>query len=182
MTSYSNKNIFKIFIILIIILTLGAMLLKPVMKMFYPLRYGNLIYTYSKKSDVDPYLIMAIISAESGFDKTAVSSKNARGLMQIKDETLKWCVEKFNIDENLSDHEKNIAAGCLYFRYLLNKFDSNTYLALAAYNAGEGNVSQWLKQHSNNSDSLLKSIPFAETEKYVEKVKKREKIYRFLYK
>lgn len=180
MTSINNK-IFARFIVIMIFLIIAVMLTPTIMKMCYPLQYEELIYTYSKKNSVDPYLIMSIISVESGFDKDAVSSKNAKGLMQIKDETFEWCIEKFGIDENLSDHEKNIAAGCAYFRYLIDRFGSNTDLALAAYNAGEGNVSSWLKEYDNNSRSLLGSIPFAETEKYVEKVKKREKIYRFLY-
>lgn len=165
----------------ILILIVAALMIKPVMKNIYPLKFENFIEKYSSKYNIDKHLIMAVISAESKFDSEAVSHKNAKGLMQLKDETAKWCMEKFDIEDTGNPVELNISIGCSYINYLFDKFGSNTATVLAAYNAGEGNVSEWLENEGNPIDHSLKTIPFDETRKYVKKVINRQKIYRFLY-
>ncbi len=158
---------------------------RPVKKLIYPLKYEDIIYKYSEKYSLDPYLVMGVISAESRFDPNAVSHRDAKGLMQIKDDTARWCAEKFNTDvsaENLFDPETNIAIGCAYINYLLQIFGGEAETALAAYNGGQGNVSSWLGDGRYSSDGKrLYKIPFGETERYVEKVLARQQIYWKLY-
>lgn len=158
---------------------------RPVKKLLYPLKYEDIIYKYSAQYNLDPYLVMGVISAESRFDTNAQSHKDAKGLMQIKDDTAKWCAKKFNTDvsaENLFDPETNIAIGCAYINYLLQIFDGEVETALAAYNGGQGNVSNWLDDSRYSADGKkLYKIPFGETERYVEKVLSRQQIYWKLY-
>ena len=176
----SRTGILYIFLAIILVLLSVFVAAKPVLKKAYPLKYESIISKYSKEYKIDKYLVMGIISAESKFNENAVSHKNAKGLMQLKDETAMWCIDSFDISTNCSQNELNINIGCAYLRYLLDKYDGNTKTALAAYNAGEGNVSNWLSDQ-NSEKSVLKSIPYKETKKYVETVEERVKIYRFLY-
>ena len=94
-------------------------------------RYSKQIDYYGKRYNIDPNLIKAIIRAESGFDRYAVSRKGAQGLMQLMPETAKEMrvADPFN-------PEQNIAGGVRYLRSLLKMFDGNVVLSLAAYNAG----------------------------------------------
>ena len=174
---------FLLFILLIAIL--GVILKTPVQKIIYPIEHEEYIHKYSSEYDIEPYLVMAIISAESRFDENAVSHKDAIGLMQLKEETAMWCVKKFNIElpyNNLYAPDVNINIGCSYLRFLLDYFDGETKTAVAAYNAGQGNVSKWLKDKKYSSDGkTLDAIPFKETSDYVEKVFKRKNIYKKLY-
>lgn len=181
-THREGKSPFRIIFTLILFFTISAMLFKPVMRWFYPAYYLGEIKKYSTMYDLSDHLVMAVISTESKFDKLAVSSKDAKGLMQLREETAKWCMEEFKIDARSRDiynPSLNIEIGCAYLKYLTDKFEKNKQNALAAYNAGEGNVKKWLG--GRDAGSKLGSIPFEETKKYIELVEKREKIYRFLY-
>ena len=176
-SSGTKKSPFNIVFGLIVFLVIGALLFKPLLKCFFPVKYINIIQKYSNEYNLDEYLVMAVIRTESKFKEDAVSSKDAKGLMQLKEETATWCMDKFDIssDGDIMHPETNIRIGCAYLRYLLDKFgDEKT--ALAAYNAGEGNVTKWLENKNS-----LEPIPFEETKNYVELVQDREKIYRFLY-
>lgn len=177
--SWNNAKIFSGVFGIVLFIILAFLLLKPSLKCFYPIKYAGEIKESSEKYKINKELTAAIISAESKFQKNAVSHKNAKGLMQLKEETAKWCMEKYKINgdvKNIYSPSLNIKIGCAYMSYLLEKFE-NEELALAAYNAGEGNVKKWIKAQGEEN---LK-IPFKETKKYVETVKKREKIYKFLY-
>lgn len=177
-----NKKIFYIVFGIISCTIILSLIFKPALKCFYPVKYMSEIEEFSQKYGIKKELVTAMISTESKFRKNAVSHKNAKGLMQLKEETAKWCIEKYDIDENdetLYSPRLNIEIGCAYMHYLLDKFAGNTPLALAAYNAGEGNVSKWIKHQGEERENL--KIPFKETKNYVKLVKNREKIYRFLY-
>ena len=171
-----------------------------VMQKIYPLKYEDIIIKYSREYNLDRYLVMAVISAESNFDETAQSHKNAKGLMQVTDDTAQWICKKYGInangaenDENDENDEKiknpdffdpdtNIHIGCAYLEFLLDTFDGNVKNSIAAYNAGHGNVAKWLDDSNHTDDGEnLKSIPFGETDKYVNKVIKRIDIYKKLY-
>lgn len=175
----ANKPPFYIIFGILAFLIAALLIFKPVMKIAYPVKYIDLIEKYSAEYSLDKYMVMAVISTESKFDKDAVSHKNAKGLMQLREQTALWCMEQFGIASKGADihtPELNIKIGCSYLRYLTDKF-GNPDTALAAYNAGEGNVSKWLEDENE-----LNTIPFAETKKYIKTVNKRTAIYRYLYK
>ncbi|TYQ13335.1 UNVERIFIED_CONTAM: soluble lytic murein transglycosylase [Acetivibrio alkalicellulosi] len=197
-----NRNRSKLAFIIIIILTiLITLFMEEAVKLLYPLKYKEYVYKYSSLyENLDPYLVFSVIKAESGFDKDATSHKNARGLMQITDDTAIWIANRMNIDsfkvDQLYDAETNIRMGCWYLNDLMKQFmyedgkyvDRNEEterkkLVLASYNAGRGNVTSWLENKNTSSDGRkLDRIPFKETEKYVEKVNKYYGIYTRLYK
>lgn len=154
---------------------------------FYPLKHFDIIKSEAAKNNIDPYLVLSIIKAESGFNKHATSSKEAKGLMQIMDSTADDMKNNMDIDinkEDLYDEEVNISLGCKYFAYLIKKYEGNYYLAVCAYNAGMGNVDKWIEQgivDKNLSEYENVNIPFNETKKYLQKVIKSYKMYRLLY-
>lgn len=154
-------------------------------KLRYPLYYQALIEQYSKKYNLDPYLVFSILWQESRFGKGDVSSASAIGLMQIIPPTGKWIAKRMNQrdyrTEKLFEPEVNIAFGCYYFRQLLNTFDSNTVLSLCAYNAGPERTASWLKEE-NDLDEFVENIPFSETYHYVKKVISAYQEYQSLYK
>lgn len=173
----------KRILLLILCIVLIFSLIKPVMKALYPLRYGEYIITYSDKYDLDKYLVMALIKAESNYIYDAHSGV-ARGLMQITDETADWIASKLSLrDFDILEPETNIGMGCYYLSYLLDYYKDNEQLALAAYNAGMGNVNKWLldKEYSQSGETL-DNIPFEETRQYIDKIERNKKIYIKLYK
>lgn len=123
--------------------------------------YGTIIYREARRNDLPPELVAAMVHTESDFRPGLVSHKSAQGLMQIVPGT----AAILGIDDPF-DPEKNIAAGTKYFRYLLDRFDDED-IALAAYNAGEGNVSRFGGVP-----------PFTETQNYITKVNRRTRRYR----
>jgi len=155
-------------------------------KLFYPMPHQDLVYKYSYKHNIDPLLVFAIIRAESKFQTEARSPVGARGLMQIMPETGRWIAAQmgrkdFSLDD-LHEPETNIDIGCWYIDNLMKKYDSNVPLAVAAYNAGSGNVNKWLQdQVWDGSFESVDSIPFPETRKYVRNVIKNYEAYKAIY-
>ncbi|MGL5615430.1 MAG: lytic transglycosylase domain-containing protein [Sarcina sp.] len=151
----------------------------------FPNEYNNYVMKYSDEYDLDPMLVFAVMKAESNFNPDAASNKDAKGLMQITGSTGTWIAEKLNMKdfnvEMLNNPEVNIRFGCWYLRYLIDESVSED-IAIAAYNAGIGNVKNWLKnpKYSTTGDKL-DYIPFKETDKYVKKVKVYKNIYQKLY-
>lgn len=117
--------------------------------------YDDLIVEHARKNNVRPSLVRAVIQVESGFNPTAYSNKGAMGLMQLMPATAR----EFGV-RNAFNPEENVRAGVAYLKQLLNRYDGNEQLALAAYNAGPGAV-----------DKHGQSIPpYQETRSYVSKV------------
>jgi soluble lytic murein transglycosylase len=171
----NKRKLFLLLLFLILFLNL-----KNIFKIFYPIKYSEYVVKYSEKYSVDPYLIYALIKAESNFDEFALSHKGAVGLMQITPNTGRYIStllkEKNYKDTDLFDPEKNIKFGVFYFKKLYSDFGNDLNLALAAYNAGEGNVRKWM---INNK--LKEEMLFKETKLYIKKVKKYYMIYKWIY-
>lgn len=179
-------KIFLLFLLLILLVILAVFVSQYILHTLYPLEFSNQVEKYSSQYKIDHYLVYSVIKAESGFDADAQSPRNAKGLMQIMDSTGVWAAEKMELkdfnSEMLYDPEININIGCWYLARLLKQYDNNTELALAAYNAGSGNVSKWLKDDSISQDGkTLDRIPFEETKNYIERIKKFNKMYKKLY-
>ena len=144
-----------------------------------PLRHEDIIRQQAEEKDVDASLIAAVIYAESKFDDRT-SSAGARGLMQITPEAASD-IERhsggttFELGD-LSDPEINIRYGTYLLRELLDRYDGDTVAALAAYNAGPGNVDRW-----GGSELTVEGIPFPETRAYVEDVLDKRDAYREKY-
>jgi soluble lytic murein transglycosylase len=159
---------------------------KSIARREYPLLYKEYILSYSKEYNIDPYIVASVIKTESNFKYKATSNKNAKGLMQIMDDTSKWIasqmkVADFNV-EKIYSPEINIKFGCWYLNSLSKEFNGNIDLVLASYNGGSGNVRSWLKNIEYSKDGqTLDYIPFKETDKYIKKVKVSYKIYKYLY-
>lgn len=144
-------------------------------KLLYPLSYSEEIERWTSAYSIDAFLVASLIRAESHFRTHAVSSVGAMGLMQIMPATGEWIAGKIDIDgftaDKLNSPETNIRLGVWYLRYLIDRFgDVDT--ALAAYNAGPGNVERW------QGDARMM---FPETAEYVRRVKEGERAYRYLY-
>lgn len=176
---------FKIFIALALCLTVIFFGSVSILKTLYPSDYGEFVEKYAKENNLSEYFVCAVIECESGFNKDAVSYADARGLMQLTPETFQWLQNKKGeelSDEMLFDPETNIKYGCYFYGILMKEYGKEE-TAVAAYHAGMGNVSKWLKNKEYSRDGrTLDDIPFRNTKKYVEKVIKTKNIYSKLYK
>lgn len=184
MKRYLKKRLSFLIFLLIIFIAILFVLDNAAMRL-YPVKYRELVQFYSDEFNIDPYLVLAIIKAESNFRPEAISHKNAKGLMQISERTGKWGADKLQIadytSKKLFEPETNINIGCWYLSMLYDEFN-DTDLVLAAYNGGSGNVAQWLKDSNlSASGESLDRIPFKETEQYLIKVKNNYRIYKKLY-
>ncbi len=178
-----------IILLLIILIAIAFLFKNNFLKILYPRTYQEAVLIYQEKYKIEENLIFAVIKAESNFDKDAVSSRNAIGLMQIMEETAKDVARKNNIElkddrvkEELSDVYKNIEIGTCYLATLMERYQ-NKEVALAAYNAGIGTVDGWIEKGIIKKDGTdIEKIPYKETNNYVRKILRDYKIYEDLYK
>ncbi len=173
----------KRLIAFLLIFAIFAFVAKTVIYSVFPIYYREYIEKCSEEYGLSPHLVMGVIYAESRFDNEAHSGV-AHGLMQLTDETAEWSAKKVGLEGkiDLEEPETNIRLGCYYLSYLIEQF-GELDTALAAYNAGMGNVSKWLSSEEFSADGKkLQNIPYAETDRYVRKVKKFTEIYKKLYK
>ncbi len=163
-------------------------------RLYYPLpvEYREAITDSAERHQVNPYLVAAVIDAESGWDAGSVSSAGAIGLMQMLPETAQELEQEGYVDISdvlsfeqglsskgpgpLYDPAVNIEFGTAYLRFLIERYHE-VEPALAAYNAGMGNVDQWV----GRSDDIRDSIEFPETRHYVLRVARAQDKYEELY-
>jgi soluble lytic murein transglycosylase len=143
----------------------------------YPLEYDHIVRGHAEQYELDAALLAAVIYRESEFDADARSSSGAIGLMQLLPDTAEGIAQltggsRFEVDD-LYDPEINVRYGSFYLRRLLRKYDDQR-LALAAYNAGQANVDEWIAEGEDE-------IPFPETREFVENVLEAREIYARAY-
>jgi soluble lytic murein transglycosylase len=143
----------------------------------YPLEYEHIVRGHAEQYELDAALLAAVIYRESEFDADARSSSGAIGLMQLLPETAEGIAQytggnRFVVDD-LYDPEINVRYGSFYLRRLLRKYDDER-LALAAYNAGQANVDEWIAEGRED-------IPFPETREFVENVLEARELYARAY-
>ncbi len=155
------------------------------LKAAYPLKYESIVSTYAEEYDLPPSLIYAVIHTESHFREDAVSGAGAKGLMQLMDSTYEWIQTKFPEApeplDRIFEPEINIRCGAKVLDVLHDMF-AQSDTAVAAYNAGNGTVSKWLRDPQYSADGeTLTHIPFEETANYVKRVKRARERYQTLY-
>lgn len=152
----------------------------------YPLRHAEIIREAAARNRVDPALVAAVIYEESRFRGDSTSGQGAIGLMQVLPSTAEEIARSTSGREfvigDLTDARVNIFYGCHYLRSLLDRYHGSRMAAVAAYNAGQGNVDAWLAQARDDRRPLtVGTLPFAETRAYVREVLRLEPVYRRAY-
>jgi soluble lytic murein transglycosylase len=183
----------RAFVLLVVLLAAGAAALVVLEKTMpdwyarerYPLRYASIVRGHAQHYHLDPALLAAVIYTESKFNAHSVSSAGAVGLMQLLPDTAKGIALHTGgsgfVISDLDDPEINVRYGAWYLEHLQEKYESRpnaTDLALAAYNAGQGQVDHWLAETPPGSPV---HIGFAETRAYVARVHQLQAIYRRAY-
>jgi soluble lytic murein transglycosylase len=152
----------------------------------FGLYFDEIIENAANEFNFEPLLIFSLIRQESFFEGFIISSAGAKGLMQIMPATgdeianiLKWPTNYHESD--LYRPVINIRMGASYLSRMRTYFDNDIFAALAAYNAGPGNVSNWLEKADNDPDLFLEIIPFEETRRYLRNIYTFYRIYETLY-
>lgn len=178
--------------ILLAIVALGAFGLYVVraepdwyLRMRYPLQYEAIIDAHAENYGLEPSLLAAVVYSESKFDPTAKSAAGAIGLMQLLPETAQGIADHTGgggyTPADLYDPEISVRYGAWYLARLRDKYADHPQaldLALAAYNAGQGNVDRWVAAAPAGG---VVRIPFRETRDYLERVHRVQGIYRSAY-
>jgi soluble lytic murein transglycosylase len=156
-----------------------------VRKLALPLNHGEVIRVQAAEKHINPALIAAVIYAESKFDPRP-STAGAEGLMQILPDTAQFIAHLSGgtrfVASDLATPSINVAYGSYYLRYLLDHYDGDEMLALAAYNAGLANVDSWVAHAGAAGRRLtMDAIPFTETRAYVHRVLDAQRAYRLTY-
>jgi soluble lytic murein transglycosylase len=150
-----------------------------------PLTHASIIREQATAKHVDPALVAAVIYAESKFEPRP-SSAGAEGLMQILPATAYYLAHlsggsQFTASD-LATPSINVAYGTYYLRYLLDHYNGNELLAVAAYNGGLANVDRWAAEaNAAGRELTAEGIPFPETREYVQRVLDAQRAYRSKY-
>jgi len=181
----SRRGVLRTLVVMATI-AIAVIAVTPTVKRFVrdlslPLEYRSLIREQAHKKHLSAALIAAVIYTETKFDPRT-SPAGALGLMQIEPATAEFLAQRSGgVDFTIADLARpdvNIAYGAYYLRYLLDRYDHDETLALAAYNGGETNVDSWLAQaHAANVRFTVDEIPFPETRAYVKRVERTQREY-----
>ena len=185
MSTFSKITVLIALVLIVALLMISVVLLGNITEQkIYPDDYSDIVEKYAEEFGIDKYLIHSIIWVESSYDKNAVSSSGARGLMQISEGTLPdinvMLGELYSFDD-MFDPEINVRCGVCYLNYLFKRF-GDMQLVIAAYNGGPTNVASWLKNEEYSDGERLIKIPIEQTERYVNKVNACYEKYAELYK
>lgn len=152
----------------------------------YPVQFSSLVLRESRKRNVDPRFMLAIMKQESSFRPAAKSPAGARGLLQlVYDTALKYnnAAGFPNLQpDDLYDPATNIAIGAEYIKFLKDEFGGLYEGIAASYNGGEDNALRWLNRSKPKDPGIFTAeVGFSETKNYVYKVMTNYRIYRELY-
>lgn len=151
----------------------------------YPTYYADLVLPECERNDLDPLLVFALIRQESLFEGFATSYAAAQGLMQIIPDTGQWIAQQLNWPnyQNSDVYRPyiNVKFGTYYLRWVLDLVDNLPYAALAGYNGGPGNATQWLGISGPDLDLFVQTIGYDETRSYVRRIYEHYSVYRALY-
>lgn len=183
---HGRGEVGKVLWLVLVLALVAAALFKPALRRIYIIEYNDMIAAAASAQGLDPLLVAAIVRVESGFDPRARSPKGARGLMQIMPDTGAWVAAQLNWPhfhpDMLYEPERNLAIGTWYVRHLSNLFNGNLVAVLAAYNAGQTRVQQWLSESRwDGREETIDDIPFSETRTYVRRVLGTLDTYAWLY-
>ena len=172
----------------LVVLVLGAVAIYAVriepdwyLRARYPLQFQTIIEAHAVNYGLEPSLVAAVVYTESKFDPRAESSAGALGLMQLLPDTAQGIADRTGggnfKTSDLYDPELNVRYGCWYLNALRDKYSDHPQaleLALAAYNAGQGNVDRWVEA---TPDGRVVRIRFRETRDYVKRVERMQRLY-----
>ena len=177
--------------VLLVLAVCAALLLpglwKRAERMLYPRKYEALVERWADTYDLDPLLVDAFIRTESGFNPQATSTVDARGLMQMTEETFIWLRSKIAPDEgllfaNLYDPETSIRFGCYYLHLCMERYNGDVATAAAAYHSGWGTVDALLQMEEHSADGeTLQGFPYNQMNHYVKKITSCYARYRRIY-
>jgi len=183
----------KISIRVIVGLLIGALLIglfvysqRLYLKKAYPVKYSELVEKYCQEYELDPLFVYSVIRTESDFTENAVSSANARGLMQFTKDTFDWVKSKLKYTEStfdsMYDAETSVRYGVYLISYLSDVLESDVNV-LCGYHAGINCAREWLEdeQISTDGNINIEHIPYPDTKQYVNKVLETYQIYQKLY-
>jgi soluble lytic murein transglycosylase len=139
--------------------------------MIFPVVHYDLIKQNAAANQLDPILVLSLMKQESAFEADVASSVGASGLMQLMPATASE-TEPGIRRADLVIPEHNVRVGTKYLRKLLDKYNGNIAFALAAYNAGPGNLDKWIREGKTRHGLLefIEQIPFKETREYVSSI------------
>jgi soluble lytic murein transglycosylase len=152
----------------------------------YPRPYWQEVLGQAQDAALNPYLVLSMMRQESAFNAAAVSRAGARGLMQLMPATAQEVAKRLQLSnitsERLHEPRLSITLGINYFTRMLQRYQGNVILALAAYNAGPGRASRWREQWADvPMDEFIERIPLDETRLYVKFILRNLMMYERLY-
>ena len=156
-------------------------------QLLYPRKYEQLVEKWAAAYELDPLLVYAFIRTESGFDPQATSSVDARGLMQMTEETFLWMRSKIAPEEPLTfadlyDPDTAIRFGCYYLHLCMVRYKGDVSTAAAAYHSGWGTVDELLEDSECSPDGeRLTVFPYTQMRRYVAKIQSSYENYQRLY-
>ena len=177
------KKLFRLLCRLVVLACIAAVILvtlpplaRKADQLLYPRKYSRQVEQWAAEYGLDPLLVYAFIRTESGFDPAATSSVDARGLMQMTEETFLWLRSKLGLGEEVSfgdlyDPDVSIRFGCYYLHLCLVRYNGDISTAAAAYHSGWGTVDALLQKEEHSEDGLtLSGFPYNQMHHYVEKI------------
>jgi soluble lytic murein transglycosylase len=155
-------------------------------RLIYPLRYEREIGTAARRNGLNPALLAALIYRESAFDPGTTSPQGAVGLMQVLPSTAEEIAHTSGgvefVLRDLESPRVNVLYGSYYLRRLLDRYGGAEFEAVAAYNAGQGNVDRWVDAaRAADRPFDARVIPFSETREFVAEVERLRAIYDRVY-